>query len=510
MSSFSTIHELLRVGDDDAIAVSGAERSALTYGGLRKQVSATIAALNDFGIGRSDRVAIVLQNGPEMATAFISIACCTTTAPLNPAYKLDEFEFYLADLGAMALVVEEGSDSPVVEAARAHKIRILDLCIDGTRASGTFSLKPRDTGATSQSPNGGLAGADDIALVLHTSGTTSRPKIVPLSQANVCASARNIQATLNLDCEDVCLNVMPLFHIHGLMAAVLATLGKGASVFAAPGFDALKFFSWLDQAQPTWYTAVPTMHQAILIRAERNQDIIDRARLRFIRSSSSSLPPQVLGELEQTFEVPVVEAYAMTEASHQMTCNQLPPGQRKPGTVGCAAGPEVAIMDESEADLLETGATGEVVIRGDNVTAGYENNPTANAECFVSGWFRTGDQGVMDEDGYLTITGRLKEIINRGGEKISPREVDDVLMDHAAVQQCVTFAMPHHLLGEEVAAAVVLRDGVEADEKDIRAFAGERLATFKVPRKIIILDEIPKGATGKLQRIGLAEKLGVA
>jgi len=200
----------------------------------------------------------------------------------------------------------------------------------------------------------------------------------------------------------------------------------------------------------------------------------------------------------------------MTEASHQMTCNQLPPGQRKSGTVGCAAGPEVAIMNESAAVLLEIGQTGEVVIRGDNVTAGYENNPTANTECFVDSWFRTGDQGVMDEDGYLTITGRLKEIINRGGEKISPREIDDVLMDHAAVQQCVTFAMPHKSLGEEVAAAVVLRDGVDADEKDIRSFAGERLAAFKVPRKIIILDEIPKGPTGKLQRIGLAEKLGVA
>ena len=218
----------------------------------------------------------------------------------------------------------------------------------------------------------------------------------------------------------------------------------------------------------------------------------------------------MLGELESVFEVPVVEAYAMTEAAHQMTCNQLPPGQRKPGTVGCAAGPEVAIMHESEPALLGTGEVGEVVIRGDNVTAGYENNPTANAECFVDGWFRTGDQGVMDEDGYLTITGRLKEIINRGGEKISPREVDDVLMDHAAVQQCVTFAMPHAKLGEEVAAAVVLREGSDADEADIREFAGERLAAFKVPRRILLLDEIPKGATGKLQRIGLAEKLGLA
>ena len=507
MSSLTTIHELLQFGGNDAIAVSGLERSALTYGGLRKHVSETVAALNELGIGRNDRVAIVLDNGPEMATAFVSIACCATTAPLNPAYKQDEFDFYLADLAAKALVVEQGSDSPAVAAARADNIRILDLCIDPAGPVGTFSLKPRDSEADYQSVSDGLAETDDVALVLHTSGTTSRPKIVPLSHANVCASAGNIQATLSLESSDVCFNVMPLFHIHGLMAAVLATLGKGASVFAAPGFDALKFFSLLDQGNPTWYTAVPTMHQAILTRAKRNQEVIDRARLRFIRSSSSSLPPQVLAELEETFGVPVVEAYAMTEASHQMTCNQLPPGQRKPGTVGCAAGPEVAIMDQSESNLLNTGATGEVVIRGDNVTSGYEKNPTANAECFVNGWFRTGDQGVMDEDGYLTITGRLKEIINRGGEKISPREVDDVLMDHAAVQQCVTFAMPHKSLGEEVAAAVVLRDGVEADEKDIRSFAGERLATFKVPRKIIILDEIPKGATGKLQRIGLAEKL---
>jgi len=217
----------------------------------------------------------------------------------------------------------------------------------------------------------------------------------------------------------------------------------------------------------------------------------------------------VLLELEKTFGVPVVEAYAMTEASHQMTCNQLPPGKRKPGTVGCAAGPEVAIMDESGPNLLPRGQTGEVVIRGDNVTKGYENNPQANSECFVDGWFRTGDQGVMDKYGYLTITGRLKEIINRGGEKISPREVDDVLMDHDGIQQVVTFAMPHKSLGEEVAAAVVLRDGATADEQDIRSFAAERLASFKVPRKVLILDEIPKGATGKLQRIGLAEKLGI-
>ena len=354
----------------------------------------------------------------------------------------------------------------------------------------------------------GLANPDDVALLLHTSGTTARPKIVPLLQRNLCASARNIRATLRLTLEDRCLNVMPLFHIHGLVAPVLSSLASGASVVCTPGFNALKFFSWLDEAAPTWYSAVPTMHQAILQRAGRNKDSLARAQLRFIRSSSSSLPPQVLGELEETFGVPVVEAYAMTEASHQMTCNPLPPGTRKPGTVGPAAGPGVAVMDD-QGNLLAPGAVGEIVIQGPNVTPGYEANPEANAKAFTSGWFRTGDQGFMDEDGFFTLSGRLKEIINRGGEKISPKEVDEVFMDHPAVQQVVTFAVPHDKLGEEVAAAVVLREGVRATPAELRDFAGERLADFKVPRTVLLIDEIPKGPTGKLRRIGLAEQLGI-
>jgi acyl-CoA synthetase (AMP-forming)/AMP-acid ligase II len=280
-------------------------------------------------------------------------------------------------------------------------------------------------------------------------------------------------------------------------------------VFCTPGFNALKFFGWMEEAAPTWYTAVPTMHQAILTRARHNAHVIAAHPLRFIRSSSSSLPPQVLAELEATFGAPTVEAYGMTEAAHQMACNPLPPGVRKPGTVGLPAGPEVAIMDEAGA-LQPLGAVGEIVIRGDNVTAGYENNPKANGEAFAAGWFRTGDQGVIDPDGFITITGRLKEIISRGGEKISPREVDEILMDHPAVQQVVTFGIPHDKWGEEVGAVVVLRDGAAATERDLRDFVGGRAAEFKVPRKILFMDEIPKGATGKLQRIGLAQKLGLA
>ena len=320
---------------------------------------------------------------------------------------------------------------------------------------------------------------------------------------------RHIRDSLALVPADRCLNIMPLFHIHGLIAALLSSLSAGASVVCTPGFNALKFFQWLDEAEPTWYTAVPTMHQAILARAPRNPESVARAKLRFVRSSSSSLPPQVMAELEATFHCPVIEAYGMTEAAHQMASNPLPPRKRKPGSVGLAAGPEMAIM-ASDGRLLAAGEIGEIVIRGPNVTGGYENNPTANGDAFAHGWFHTGDQGTMDEEGYFRITGRLKEIINRGGEKISPREVDEVLMDHPAVAQVVTFAMPHRTLGEDVGAVVVLREGMSAAERELRDFAATRIAGFKVPAKIIFMEEIPKGATGKLQRIGLAEKLGLS
>lgn len=331
---------------------------------------------------------------------------------------------------------------------------------------------------------------------------------MPLSQRNLCASARNIAATLKFTASDRGLNIMPLFHIHGLIAGVLAPLAAGSQVYCTPGFNALKFFGWMDEAKPTWYTAVPTMHQAILSRAGKNTEVIARHPLRFIRSSSSSMPPQVIRELEEVFKAPLIESYGMTEACHQMASNPLPPAVRKPGSVGIAAGPEVAIMGE-DGSLLARGEIGEIVIRGDNVTAGYESNAKANAEAFTNGWFRTGDQGVMDAEGYVSLTGRLKEIINRGGEKVSPREVDELLMDHPAVAQVVCFGMPHPKLGEEVAAAVVLREGQSVTERELQDFVGQRAADFKVPKKILFMEEIPKGATGKLQRIGLAAKLGL-
>ncbi|MGE0255212.1 MAG: acyl--CoA ligase [Alphaproteobacteria bacterium] len=501
----STVSELLARGADGAAAILAPDRPTLTYGGLRALATATVSRLNALGIGRDDRVAIVLPNGPEMAACFVAVAAGATTAPLNPGYRADEFRFYLEDLKAKALFVERGSDSPAIAVARELGVAIYEIAVADGAPAGTFTI---DGPAQGKAAKPGPAGPEDVALVLHTSGTTSRPKIVPLSQTNICASARHIGETLALTADDRCMNIMPLFHIHGLIAAVLSSLAAGASVYCTPGFNALRVFAWLDDAKPSWYTAVPTMHQAIVARAERNKESVARAKLRFIRSSSSSLPPQVMAELEATFGAPVIESYGMTEAAHQMASNPLPPRARKPGAVGIAAGPEVAIMDEG-GKLLPRGAIGEIVIRGPNVTKGYEANPKANAEAFIDGWFRTGDQGSFDEDGYLSLTGRLKEIINRGGEKISPREVDEVLLDHPAIAQAVTFAVPHDKLGEEVGAAIVLREGQTASEQDIRSFAATRLADFKVPRKVVILDEIPKGATGKLQRIGLAQKLGL-
>jgi acyl-CoA synthetase (AMP-forming)/AMP-acid ligase II len=502
MSADRTLRGLIASGRDDAVAIAAHEAKPLTYAGLRSVIHRTQRSLNELGIGRGDRVAIVLPNGPEMATAFLGVASATASAPLNPAYRQDEFEFYLEDLNAKALIIEAGSESPAIDAAERLGVALITLAPEGP--AGAFRLLGSEVGAAAEP---GPAEPGNVALILHTSGTTSRPKIVPLTHANIWTSARNIAASLELSENDRALNVMPLFHIHGLIAGLSAPLSRGGAVFCTPGFNALKFFGEMEEAQPTWYTAVPTMHQTILTRAGRHKETITRHPMRFVRSSSSSLPPTVIGELEAAFKCPVIEAYGMTEATHQMASNPLN-GTRKPGSVGVPAGPEIAIMNEA-GQLLSRGETGEVVIRGENVTAAYENNPKANGEAFVNGWFRTGDQGVIDADGYLTLTGRLKEIINRGGEKISPREVDEALMDHPAVLQAVAFAVPHPMLGEDVGAAVVLREGLTATEQELGAFLSERLAAFKTPRKILFLAEIPKGATGKLQRIGLAQKLGL-
>ncbi|TRZ92856.1 MAG: AMP-dependent synthetase [Rhodocyclaceae bacterium] len=510
MQRCTTLPELLSVGADEAPVIGAPGTPDLRYRDLRSLIIRTVASLNAYGIGRNDRVAMVLDNALEAGSAFLGVACGATAAPLNPGYRSDEFDFNLSDLGARALIVEHGSDTPAIAVAKRLGIAVIELTPTPGAGAGSFALNLRIPAITAGvlPSQGGFAQADEVALILHTSGSTARPKLVPLTHQNVAVSAGNVCAALQFTTADRGLNIMPLFHIHGLIAGLLAPLSAGSYVFCPPGFNALKFFGWMGEARPSWYTAVPTMHQTILARAGHNKEIIAANPLRFIRSSSSSIPPQVIRELEQVFHAPLIEAYGMTEAAHQMCSNPLPPRERKPGTVGVSAGPEVAIMGE-HGKILPPNATGEIVIRGANVIAGYENNPQANSDNFTDGWFRTGDQGIIDGAGYVSITGRLKEIINRGSEKFSPREVDEVLMDHPAVSQVVTFAIPHVKLGEEVGAVVVLRQDMPATERELREFAGLHLADFKVPKKILFMDELPKGPTGKLQRIGLAQKLGL-
>ncbi|MDQ2092289.1 acyl--CoA ligase [Marimonas arenosa] len=508
MTERTTLSQLLASAPAGNAALTAPDRPDLSYEALARFVEATGGKLRAAGVGRADKVAIVLPNGPEMASAFLAVANAAVAAPLNPNYKKDEFSFYMDDLSAGLLICDD-AEGPAAQAAKDLGIRVAVASTGQNDPAGKFALNIDDGDGVCPLSE---AQPDDPCLVLHTSGTTSRPKIVPLSQLNVATSAQNIASTLALTEADVCMNIMPLFHIHGLIAAVSATMAAGAQIYCTPGFNALKVFAWIEDCEPSWYTAVPTMHQAILGRAARNSEIVAKTKLRFIRSSSSSLPPTVMAELEETFGCPVVEAYGMTEATHQMASNPIARGEQVPGSVGKAAGPKVSIHTR-DGLTTEADAIGEICISGANVTAGYESNPKANEEnFFMDGderWFRTGDQGRFDTEGYLYITGRLKEIINRGGEKISPREVDEVLMEHPAVNQAVTFAVKHPQLGEDVAAAVVLNDGADADAGDIRSFVAEKLAGFKVPRKVLILDEIPKGATGKLQRIGLAKVLGL-
>ncbi|HXZ02447.1 MAG TPA: acyl--CoA ligase [Stellaceae bacterium] len=503
----ASIIELAKAQPAGRPAISGIGRMPMSYGELARLADQTVHDLNRIGIGREDRVAVILPNGPELAAVFVSIAAGASVAPLNPAFREDEFDAYLADLAVKAVVVEKQTSSIAATVARRRDIPVLELASDPQRPAGWFRLLD-DRRRHGAALRGGMAQTSDEALVLHTSGTTSRPKIVPLTQHNLIRSANNVQAVLQLRPDDVGLNIMPLFHIHGLVASLLVSLVAGAAITCAPAFDPLKFYRWFAEARPSWYTGVPTMHQAILARAPHNQSAVRATRLRFIRSCSAALPSKIADDLERLFRCPVIEAYGMTEAAHQIACNPLPPMRRKIGTVGLPAGPEVCVLDERHGPAGPD-QVGEIVIRGSNVFAGYANNHEANANSFVGGWFRTGDLGFVDRDGYLTVTARSKEIIIRGGEKIAPREIDEVLHAHPAVEQAIAFSLPHPTLGEDIAAVVVLKDGAHASENEIRSFVAERLAKFKVPRRILFRNEIPKSATGKPQRIILAQTLGL-
>ncbi|RVB78743.1 MULTISPECIES: non-ribosomal peptide synthetase [unclassified Mesorhizobium] len=483
-----------------SVAVLAAGRPPLTYEGLGRQIHYVGEKLALEAVGPTGRVALILPEGAEAAVAIVAVAANAACAPLNPAWPASELEAQLSALGAQVLIVPHGWESPLLALAASLNIRILQLVSQPDAAAGTFSLTAAGRGHRGDQP---LAAPDDAALLLFTSGTSARPKLVPLTHRNLCVSARNICSAVDLRHTDRCLGMMPLFHIHGI-SSLLSSLVCGGSYISVEGFSADRFFSCLSDLKPTWYTASPAMHRTILDQIRLCREDPRQSGLRFIRSASAPMPPQLIADIESAFGVPFVEAYGMTEAAPQIASNRLPPFERKPGSVGKAAGPEIAIMDEA-GRLLPPGGSGEVVIRGPNVMHDYDDR-TDNQAAFIDGWLRTGDIGHLDAEGYLFVTGRLKDIINHGGEKISPRLVEQILLQHAAIGQAVVFGVPHPVLGETVAAAVVLKAGQKqfTPVQQIRGFVAERLARSKVPQWIVVVDEIPADSSGKVNRKHLA------
>jgi acyl-CoA synthetase (AMP-forming)/AMP-acid ligase II len=474
-------------GDDGAPALIDQQGTITTHGRLREEIAAVGRQLAGLGVARGDRVAMVMGNGVEVVVTFLAVTSLgAAAAPLNPALSPAEMAAEMTDLDVSLTLVAEQTAASAASAADA-----LDIPVHTIRSrAGRVAI---DGAAATDLPE--TAAPDDVALLLHTSGTTSKPKTVPLAQRNLVASIHTVAETYALQPDDVGYCVMPLFHVHGLVAGVLAPLSVGGSVVVPPRFSATTFWPDINRHGVTWYTAVPTIHHIVVQTCEDGQQ--EGHGLRFARSCSSTLPAPLWERFEALVGVPLVEAYGMTEASHQMASNPLPPARRQPGSVGLATGVEVQIVDE-DWGALPSGQPGEVCVRGPSVVSGYLDNPDANSAGFRDGWFRTGDVGTLDADGYLRLVGRIKELINRGGEKISPYEVEAVLLGHPAVSEAAVYPTPDEKYGEQVAAVVVAKGTV--DKAELVRHCADRLVSFKVPVSIAVLDAIPKGPTGKIQR----------
>jgi acyl-CoA synthetase (AMP-forming)/AMP-acid ligase II len=496
LKSVDTLLDVLHFADSHTAVIVPELSLHLSYDSLRRQVIEMANALASAGIRRGDAVAIALPNGVPAIVSFLAASIAGTAAPLNPAYPYEEFHFFLGDANAKVLLCPPVGAEFARTAAGDRKIPVLSVAMD---ERGKVGIVDAPSGAKATEPT-----PDDIALILHTSGSTGRPKRVPLRHFNLAVSSANIANTYSLSENDVSLCIMPLFHIHGLIASTMATLLSGGAVVVPTKFNALTFWRTVKEHRVTWYSGVPTMHQLLVARAHHKP--AEAATLRFIRSCSAPLSSDLIHKIENMFGVPFVEAYGMTEAAHQMTSNPLPPRHRKIGSVGVGTGLRVRIMDK-DGKSLENNERGEIAIQGANVFEGYASNPEANARAFVNGWFRTGDEGRLDKDCYLHLTGRIKDIIIRGGENIAPHEVDEVLLKHPAVASAVTFGFAHPTLGEEVAAAVVLHEAHNASQSALIKFCREALAEYKCPKKIYVVKSIPTTATGKIRRRAVAAAL---
>jgi acyl-CoA synthetase (AMP-forming)/AMP-acid ligase II/acyl carrier protein len=487
-----------------AVALEEGGRAGMSYGELSGLVVSLVGDMRRVGVKRADRVAVVIPNGRDMSTTLLGVCSAAIAAPLNPAYREDEFADYFREIRVSFLVIRRGVESPARVAAAKMGIKVIEL----TEDAGALLPEGQEVRPETPTEEGDLPDPDDIALILLTSGSTGRSKKVPLTHRNICVSVRDTCRTLELTPDDRCLCMWEQFHIGGLVDLLMVPLASGGSVICTGGFDASRFFELLPAKSPTWYQGVPATVHELMAHARKHGIAAGPNTLRFIRVTASALAPKLMGELEEYFGVPVITTFGMTEAAPLITTNLLPPHARKAGSTGPSCGPEVAVMD-AEGNLLKTGEVGEVVVRGDNVMSGYEDAPEANAHSFRYGWFHTGDTGCLDEDGYLFLKGRIKESINRGGEKITPQEIDDVLLTHPGIAEAISFHIPHSVLGEDVAVAVVLHKPGSLSENDIRDYVAARLAEFKVPRKVLFVDGFTRGPSGKVNRSALADALGV-
>ena len=486
--------------DQAAVVATGFQ--PLSYRELQCLIDEVHAALRLAGLGRRARIAIAVPNGPQAALAIVAVACSAVSIPLNPRQTLREIELGLATLRPDAVLLFRGADSVARRAAEEKGIAIIEVTQPREGTLGFAIVEPPiRTAATldeSDEPD-----PNAPAFILQTSGTASEPKLIPFSHSNMLATAARVQAWFNLSPQDRCLSVTPVFYSHGLKVTVFAPLlSGGTAVFPA---DASKFdyAEWFTFLKPTWYSAGPTLHRLILDATNWRADAKTGQSLRFVLSGGAPLPPNVLEGLQNTFGVPVVEHYGSSEAA-QISANLPPPGPSKPGTCGVPPPDTIAIVGD-DGRRLPPGKLGEILVGGPTVISGYLDAPELNRASFLDGWFRSGDIGSIDEDGFLTLHGRKTDVINRGGEKISPLEIDDALMRHPAVLEAAAFAVPHPRLGEDVVAAIVLRPGMTTTSVELRKYLQEQVAPFKVPRRIFFRDHLPKGTTGKVLRRRLTE-----
>jgi acyl-CoA synthetase (AMP-forming)/AMP-acid ligase II/acyl carrier protein len=484
-------------------AIAALNHHDMSYRDLAVLIDRIAGQLAARGFGADTRIALVHRGGPSMMTALLGISACSVLVSLNDSFSEDEFRWHITTRKIDAIIIEASFASPIRDVAASMGLPVIDAMTEGKDNCAGHITLDLPMGDETVTPD--FTEAEDIAFIFATSGTTSNPKIVPLRHRHLLSRVESTSALYELTAHDKCLNLNRLFLCGGVSNAFTALYAGGCVAFlkAKAQVDLSVFAHALTALMPSWFVASFNFNVGVYQRLCRDPDYRPDHNLRFIRATSGRIDQEVTKGLENYFRVPVIEAYSSTETG-RISGNPLPPGVRKPGTVGrVISNSEVSIIDD-DGNPIPAGERGEVLARGDNVFDGYENNPAANEAAFFNGWYRTGDEGSFDADGYLTLTGRIKEMINRGGEKISPGEIDEMLNTHPEVVDAATCAVPHPTLGEVPAAAIVRTPESTVTEEDLFDFLGTQLTPVKVPRTLIFVDSIPRGPSGKIQRLQIS------